>query len=227
MKKRLLLAALSCLIAGPASAQMAVIDWAAIAQMVQQLKAAQEQFALLQQTHDSFNKLTNMGDIASVLNSPGVRQALPSNFAQAEQALMGAGGSGGSSSQWEQQDTIVTPGGNDYYSKEVARVQGANAGSKSMAQQMYDGAAKRSAGIEQLRTQIGQSEDPKTIADLSARIQIEMLAAQQDVLKMQGLAMLQMAEVQTQEQRRRETFDKSVDDNITRLGGTPGTVGAQ
>ena len=191
-----------------------VIDLSSIAKQIEQLTEARNQLAQLQQTYQSFNHVTSMGDIASLLNNPAIRNALPKDFGSAEAALMGKG-----ASTRQQADQVYTPGGNDFYASEVSRIQGANAGQKSVAQSMYDAAGKRLDGIEQLRQQIGQSEDPKTTMDLQARLGVEMAAAQQDTLKMQALAMLQQAEAQVQEQRQREDYEREIQASIQRLGG--------
>jgi type IV secretion system protein VirB5 len=175
-----------------------------------------KQLKQLQDLHGSLNKLTNMGDVASLLNNPAIRQALPKDFASVESLLRGQGGSAASN---RQQDEVFTPGGNAFYAQEIERIQGANAGQKSVAQQIYDAAGKRVDGLEQLRSQIGQSEDPKTTLDLQARLQVELAHANNDVLKMQALRMLQQAEWQVQQERKGEAFEQEIQDNIRKLGG--------
>ena len=216
MKQRAILAVMAIGVAsGSVLAQgVPVIDLTSITKQIEQLTEARNQLAQLQQTYQSFNHVTNMGDIASLLNNPAIRQALPKDFGTAEAALMGQGATGR-----QQADQVYTPGGNAFYASEVARIQGANAGQKSVAQSMYDAAGKRLDGIEQLRLQIGQSSDPKTTMDLQARLGVEMAAAQQDTLKMQALAMLQQAEAQVEAQRQREDYEREIQAGIQRLGG--------
>jgi type IV secretion system protein VirB5 len=156
-----------------------------------------------------------MGDIASLLNNPAIRQALPKDFSSAEQALMGKGGSAES---YRQRDEVYTPGGNEFYAQELARVQAANAGGRSVGEQIYAASGKRLEGIEQLRAQIGQSEDPKTTMDLQARIAVEQTHIQNDLLKMQALHMVQRAEIQVQGQRSREQFQKDMRRSLDSLG---------
>ena len=202
---------------GAARAQMPVIDFGVLAQTVQQLQTAQAQLTQMQQIYGSLNKITNMNQIAGILNNPSVRQALPGDFASAEKALMGQGGSAAS---WQQQNQVFTPGGNAFYARELQRAQGANAGQMSVAQQMYDAVGQRRAGLQQLQDQIAQSGDPKTTLDLQVRIQIELVSAQNDILAVSALRMVQQAEAQVEEQRRREHSEQMTTDNITRLGGT-------
>ena len=220
------------LLAMPAAGQIPVIDPAAIAKQIEQitelrtqLETAKDQLTQLQSLHGSLNKLTNMGDIAALLSNPAVRQALPKDFGQLEAALkgQGAGALGSRAETYRQDNEVYARAGDDFYASESRRAQLANAGQTSVAQQVYEAATKRMYGLDELRRQIGQSEDPKTTLDLQARIGSESAQLQNELLKMQALAMLQQAEVQTREQRAREDWDRRIDGNIRALGGTAAT----
>jgi type IV secretion system protein VirB5 len=208
--------------AGTSAQGVAVIDYTSILKQIEQIAEMQKQLSTLnaqlqqqQQLFGSLNKLTNMGDIASLLNNPAIRQALPKDFAAAEQALMGKGGS---AETYRQRDEVYTPGGNAFYAQEVARAQAANAGARSVGEQIYAAAGQRLDGIEQLRAQIGQSEDPKTTMDLQARIAAEQTHIQNDLLKMSALRMVQQAEIEVQGQRDREKFHQDVRRSIDSIG---------
>jgi type IV secretion system protein VirB5 len=196
-----------------AAAQMAVVDINAITQLLKQLEQAKAHLSQMQQTHASFNKLTDMGQIASALNSSALRKALPGDFASVQAALQGQGG--GSTETWLRQDQVYTPAGGAYVT-EVQRAQNQNAGTKSIAQQMYDAASKRIDGIETLRQQIGRSEDPKTAMDLAARLGVEQAAAQQDIVRMQALAIVAQAQQRVDDERKAELFEQALDAEIAR-----------
>ena len=213
----------------PAAAQIPVIDPAAIAKQIEQIaelrtqiETAKDQLTQLQSLHGSLNKLTNMGDIAALLSNPAVRQALPKDFGQLEAALkgQGAGALGSRAETYARENEVYARTGDDFYATESRRAQLANAGQTSLAQQVYEAASRRMDGLDELRRQIGQSEDPKTTLDLQARIGSESAHLQNELLKLQALAMLQQAEVQTREQRAREDWDRRIDGNIRALGGT-------
>jgi type IV secretion system protein VirB5 len=97
------------------------------------------------------------------------------------------------------------------------------AGQKSIGQQMYDAASKRIDGIDSLRRQISQSEDPKTILDLQARIGTEVAAANTDIVRMQALAMVVRAEEHQEDLRRAQDFEQSLQKQIDALRGPGGT----
>jgi type IV secretion system protein VirB5 len=225
MKKWMITACVAIGVAhsGASGQGMPVVDYTSILKQVEQIAEMQKQLQMLnaqltqaQQLHGSLNKLTNMGEIAALLNNPSIRQALPKDFAAAEQALMGKGGS---AETYRQRDEIYTPGGNAFYAQELARAQAANAGQRSIGEQIYAAAGTRLEGIEQLRGQIGQSEDPKTTLDLQARIAIESAHIQNDLLKMQALAMVQRAEVQVESSRQNEQFQKDLQRSIDSVKG--------
>ncbi|OYR19638.1 type IV secretion system family protein [Brucella grignonensis] len=87
----------------------------------------------------------------------------------------------------------------------------------SLGQQIYDAATKRIEGIDQLRQQISSASDAKDIADLQARIQAESAFLQTDLLRMQGLQMVQQAQAQVEDQRKAEDWRKRIDTMNTAL----------
>src|SRR3546814_5459361 len=75
-----------------------VIDKTAILRWASQLEAMKEQFdalnqqiAQVEQLYGSLNKLTNMADVASLLNNPHIRKALPQDFSTIKSLLSGNG----------------------------------------------------------------------------------------------------------------------------------------
>ncbi|MFX6226162.1 type IV secretion system protein, partial [Acinetobacter baumannii] len=75
-----------------------------------------------------------------------------------------------------------------------------------------DTASQRIDALEELRTRISSATDVKEILDLSARLQAEQALLQNDVLRMQGLAMIQQARVDMDGQREREKQRQLVDE---------------
>ena len=126
-----------------------------------------------------------------------------------------------------QENEVYARAGDDFYAAETRRTQLATAGQVSIAQQVYEAASKRMDGLEELRRQIGQSEDPKTTLDLQARIGSESAQLQNELLKMQALHLLQQAEVQTREQRAREVWDRRIEGNIRALSDAPSGTSPQ
>ncbi|ANM08376.1 P-type DNA transfer protein VirB5 [Rhizobium phaseoli] len=204
-----------------ASAQgIPVIDQTSIAKQIEsitqlksQLDALNQQLQQAQQLYGSLNKVTNMADIASLLNDPSIRKALPQDFNAIEGLFKGSGSGvfGNSASKFLQDNSTYRTDADDFYAQELSRIQNQNAGQMSLGQQIYDAATKRIDGIDELRQKISSAADAKDIADLQARLQAETAFLQTDVLRMQGLQMVQQAQVQVDEQRKAEDWRKRMD----------------
>lgn len=204
-----------------ASAQgIPVIDETAIAKQIEsitqlksQLDTLNQQLQQAQQLYASLNKVTNMADVAGLLNDPSIRKALPQNFNTIEGLLNGSGTGafGTSASKFLDNNSTYRTDANDFYAQELARAQNQNAGQMSLGQQIYDAATKRIDGIDQLRQQISSAADAKDIADLQARLQAETAFLQTDVLRMRALQMVQQAQVQVDDQRKAEDWRKRLD----------------
>ncbi|MFK0166556.1 P-type DNA transfer protein VirB5 [Rhizobium sp. NPDC090279] len=206
---------------GLATAQgIPVVDQTAIAKQIEsitqlksQLDALNQQLQQAQQLYGSLNKMTNMADVAGLLNDPSIRKALPQDFGAIEGLLKGSGTGafGNAASKFLDDNSTYRTDANDFYAQELSRAQNHNAGQMSLGQQIYDAATKRIDGIDQLRQQISSAADAKDIADLQARLQAETAFLQTDVLRMQGLQMVQQAQVQVDDQRKAEEWRKRMD----------------
>ena len=228
--RRSLIVGLACLTAGqlPAKAQL-VFDPSVfarqldqlvelknqVATMTSQLEVAQNQLTQAKQLYNSFNKLTNANDIASLLNSPEFRKYLPSEFSQIESLAKGTGSGTFASSidSYLSQNRLYTSNpGNSFYAAELDRIARQTGAKQSLGQAVYNTASKRIDQLEKLRQQISASTDIKDTIDLSARLQAEQALLQNDVLRMQGLAMIQRAQsdmdVQRAGERRRQLVDE-------------------
>lgn len=184
-----------------------------IAQLKSQLDALNQQIEQAQQLYGSLNKLTDMADVANVLNDPAIRKALPSDFAAIEGLLKGSGTGvfGDSATKFLEVNSTYRTDADDFYATELSRIQSQNAGQMSLGQQIYDAASKRIDGIDQLREKISTAGDAKEIADLQARLQAEQAFLQSDVLRMEGLRMVQQAQTQVDEQRKAEDWRQRMD----------------
>jgi len=220
MLKALSLAAIIASSAGAAQAQMVVIDPSAIGkqveqlqQMVQQLNTMKQQLDQAQQLYGSLNKLTDMNSVASVLNNPQIRNALPREFSQIESLFKGngTGALGNLVNSYASSNPSYSSPGNDFYAQELAKLNKTNAAAQSLAQSSYEGASQRMDGIEQLRQRLSSASDAKDVLDLQARLQAEQAFLQTDLLRMQGLRMIQQAQVDVNAQRRQEEERRQID----------------
>lgn len=199
----LALAALICA-ARPASADLLVIDAARLrinipeyvkiaaqlALMQQQLQEAIKTVAQAQAIYAAANQLTHTNDIASGLND--LRTIFPGDGTGLMDTT-GAGGSGAAlyaSSQLFHQGTAA-----DSSIPASVLANGASIASFiAQGQAIYQQASARVTGLEQLRTALSSSHDEKTTQDLKARIQVESAGAANDIMRIQGLRMMQTAQ---------------------------------
>ncbi|MGF6175737.1 P-type DNA transfer protein VirB5 [Ensifer sp. 4252] len=220
-KKTAMIAAAAAFYATGAYGQgVPVVDNAAIAkhiesiaQLTKQLDTMKAQLDQAQQLYGSLNKLTDMADVATILNDPAIRNALPDDFAAVQGLLKGssAGASGDAAKKFLDDNSIYKTDANDFYASELARMQTRNAGQMSLGQQIYDAATKRIDGIDELRKEIAAAGDAKDIADLHARLLAETAFLETDTLRMQALQMIQQAQVQVDLQRQAEDWRKRMD----------------
>jgi type IV secretion system protein VirB5 len=219
--QRAAVAATLMLSAGSTAGQgIPVIDQTAIAKQIEsiaqlksQLDALNQQIENAQQLYGSLNKLTDMADVASVLNDPAVRKVLPADFNAIEGLFTGnsTGVFSDSASKFLESNSIYRTSADDFYAQELSRIQNKNAGQMTLGQQIYDAATKRINGIDELRVKISTAGDAKDIADLQARLQAEQAFLQTDVLRMEGLRMVQQAQAQVDEQRMAEDWRQRMD----------------
>lgn len=184
-----------------------------IAQLTKQLDMMKAQLDHAQKLYGSLNKLTDMADIATILNDPAIRNALPHEFSAVQGLLKGssAGALGDAAEKFLDDSSVYTTRANDFYATELARMQNRNAGQLSLGQQIYDAASKRIEGIDELRKQIAAAGDAKEIADLQARLLAETAFLETDTLRMQALQMIQQAQVQVDLQRQAEDWRRRMD----------------
>ncbi|MGR4928221.1 type IV secretion system protein [Bradyrhizobium sp. CAR08] len=182
--------------------------------LTSQLKVAQDQLNQAKQLYDSFNKRTNANEIGALLNTPQFRKTLPQQFSEIERLVAGQGGNFADAIDHylTQNRAYAGNSGNSYYQSELDRIARQTGAKHSMGQAVYDTASQRIDALEELRTRISSATDVKETLDLSARLQAEQALLQNDVLRMQGLAMVQQARMDMDGQRERERRRQLIDE---------------
>jgi type IV secretion system protein VirB5 len=186
-----------------------------IGKLTEQIKTMQAQLAQAKQLYESFNKLTDVNDVASLLGSDEFRKHLPKEFGEIEKLVAGNGSGSltGVLDRYLEQNRAYQGGdANSFYRGELDRIARQTGAKHSIGQSVYDTASKRIDALEELRQKITASKDAKDVLDLSARIQAEQALLQNEVLRMQGLSMVQQArgdmDGQRAEERRRQLVDE-------------------
>lgn len=177
----------------PATAQIPVTDGASIAQNLlnhiqsmaqwaQQLTALQSQLATAQQAYSAVTGVRNLG---MLFNNPNIRASLPADYSQVLQggsSLYGAGQSVLQSNQLQ--------AGN--YQANLASVNSRTsqlgADTSALMTQAQQGLTARMQELDSLQQQINMTQDPKAIAELQARLQVEQANIAVDQMRANNLA---------------------------------------
>lgn len=217
MKKliRIFALALSLASGSQAYAGIPVIDAASLAQQVQQVASWVQQYQQMTQQIQALQQqiasVTGGRGMSALLNSPTYQQARRTLPPDAQQVLgLANGGSYGnlaSSINSIKQATTTLTNGN--FSTKLAADQWAAdlnraASNKALSMEAYNSAQQRLSNLEDLISQISTTQDPKAIAELQARINVEQGLVANEQAKIQSLAMLVNAEKQISEMQARE-----------------------
>lgn len=199
-----------------AFAGIPVIDGANLAQQIQQVASWVQQYQQMtqqiSQLQQQIESVTGSRGFSAVLNSSTFQQArrmLPQD-AQTLLSLASGGSYGNLSSSINsiKQATSTLSANNfsdqlgaDRWMADLNRA----ASNKALSQQAYDSAQQRLSNLEDLMQQISTTQDPKAIAELQARINVEQGLIQNEQAKINAMSMLVNAERQISEMQARDT----------------------
>ena len=219
---------------GQAFAGIPTIDVAAIAQAALQVQAWGQQYQQMmqqvQQMQQQIDGVTGGRGMSELLNSPTYQQARRTLPPDAQQVLgLANGGSYGNlaSSINSIKRASTTLNSNSFSSPTAASQWDADlnqaASNQALSMQAYSDAAPRLQNIEDLMARISQTQDPKAIAELQARMSAEQAIIQNEQNKIQAMSMLVASQQQMAQLKARETSIKSVGnlEDVPRIRITP------
>ena len=215
----LLSASLLLLLGAPAAhAQFAVIDIAAVNQLLSQVQQLQQQLATarsqLTQAQAEFQAMTGSRGMQSLLGGT-VRNYLPPDWATLAGVLQGAGGAAGAYPALLAELTRAARANAVLSAQQLAALP-AGAGLSlqagrqaaallaSLTHQALANSSQRFAALQQLIDTIGSATDQKSILELSARIAAEGGMLENEHTKLDGLYQSTQAEQWANAQRARE-----------------------
>lgn len=200
-------AVVACLAAFAARGQgIPVIDAASLTQQLLQVSAWAEQYSQMYQQYqmltNQLNAIKGARGMGALLNTPGIRQALPSDFVTQFDAIRSLGSVGASQGAQAIYNSIKTFGCEQRYpTDQKGRLQ-CQASAMVVPQNIdfINGSIASSQGrvgqLQGLIGQIDQAVDAKAAADLSNRINAEIALLQNEK------TMMDMALAQLQAQQR-------------------------
>ena len=190
----------------PAAAQgMPVHDSANLVQQIQAVRQALEiveqgkaQIAEAQKLYQDLNRLTDIPQLAQQLKNDALRQLDTSptslqGFGNGDLNVVGAA-RGKADAVYRGLLAQLGVGGSDQSRAAFdlkARHIGVQAG---LADNLGAAATSRAEGLETLRGRLGSAGTAKEVADLTARLQLESAAMQNDRLRLQAIALQQQAQ---------------------------------
>jgi type IV secretion system protein VirB5 len=210
-----IVAAILLHVAPSASAQWAVVDVGAIAQLVQQLQSMRQQLEIarqqLTQARQTLDAMRGGRGMERLLEGT-VRNYLPPSWAELEAAVMGA------SAQYQQlanelqrllqQNAVLGPEVLARLSPqdrlEVERARQGVAMHQVTARAALSASSQRFESLQQLINAIPRATDQKAILDLQARIAAEQGMLVNEQIKMFVMAQASEAEERARKQRLRE-----------------------
>ncbi len=198
-----------------AHAQWAVVDWAAIGHLVQEVQTLQQVLAnarsQLQQAQQSLQSMTG-GRGMQLLLSGVVRNYLPTDWIQLGNAIQGVGNAypalandvqklvAGNAVLSARSLAMLSPADQ----QRISAARNLAAMGQTLARGALANASTRFTDLQGLITTIGAAKDQKAILDLQARIAAEQGMLQNEQIKMQSLYQALQAEDLAAHQQQRE-----------------------
>jgi type IV secretion system protein VirB5 len=207
-------------VAPSASAQTPVIDGAAIAKQAEQIAQLKKQLEQAKALYDkttelygSLNRITGVKDLAMLLNDKSFQKYLPQEYAQYANAANSLikGNVNGFAQKYDYYSREGNSAANSFYYQELKRRKGETYQDMAVGEAVYNAASKRLDELNKLKDALGSASSPKAVMDLQARLLGESALLQNEILRMQGLAMIQAARGRVDEQREQEKIDRMGD----------------
>jgi type IV secretion system protein VirB5 len=200
--------------ASGAHAQLAVYDAAGYAKLIQQaqtalnqLHQAETQVQQGEQLLQSFNQPSNVGSLARSLETTALRQLLPgvpALTAAAQGDLSGLGTIGAQAAAIRSAKRLYAPPAGDPLAADLEAAGMRAATDMALGQTVATGGQQRLAGLQTLQQAIDAAPNARAVLDLQARAATEQAMIANDQMRLQGLAMTQLADDRLQAQRDRE-----------------------
>jgi len=172
--------ALSVVCLNPANASgIPTVDAATIAQLQEQLLTARDQLKnlteQLQTARSQLAAFTQSSGYGNVVGNPDIRNQLRAALPSSAQDLLDRSGSSDLNGDVSQitEDVMATVNFGEDRQQLSKRALNIEATAKAMSERAYDSMTRRLANVDALQDKINQTTNPKEIAELQARIQIE------------------------------------------------------
>ena len=179
------------------------------------IEQGKQQISQATELYNSVNKLTNVNQIASSLNTDAVRHLLPTEARDIQKLMSsdmsGLGSLGSSAARIRSSNRIelpeLRPGATAFERSSrdsLSRSGDMAARDAAIAEAAYGVTARRTTGLEELRSSLDTASDAKEVMDIQARVGVENAHIQNDAVQLQALQMRQQAEQRIRSKRESE-----------------------
>ncbi|HEZ5686808.1 TPA: P-type DNA transfer protein VirB5 [Neisseria meningitidis] len=191
-----------------------VFDGASVAQAIKQVENSVQQInqlkSQLQQMKAQYKAITGSRGLGEILTNTGLKSALPQDWQKVYDSIKNGGYKGldgaaraiADASKLTEKCKAYQDGSERQKSCQTAAVQSAQ--TELYIKNALDNAEARLVNLKKLATRINGATDPKAIADLTARINIEQAALQNEQTRLQLFARLSDIQEKNAEQAARQ-----------------------
>lgn len=214
-------------LAPPALAQMAVIDGASVAQLVQAVAQAKEryqelvqQFHQLRQTYGALSQNVDPNQWGQQLEQPLMQNSMP-NTSMLPGVLDGIsppsqlGGNVGSlAQQYLGQNQVYQPQGQDFQATQMRDGANSTAEMEAVATQNLQSLQAREADLPQIQEQLNNATTIQQVSAIQARLSAEQNYVQAQTAQAANLQVLAMEQKQAMQQAQNESYRQNEDQTL-------------
>jgi Type IV secretion system proteins len=219
----------------PARAQLPVIDSAAITQLLNQLKTAEQQYQelvasynQLVATYNALSQLTNINAIAPELKQSWVQNPAPSTTllpgilnGLSPPSMLG-GNLANLAQQYHNQNQVYQPQGTDFQAGQLRASANTLAEIEAIATQNLQALQTRATALTEIQNQLNSASTIQQVASIQARLAAEGNYAQTQTAQAENLRILAAASAensdQAQQQAERQAEDQGLQSACSALG---------
>jgi hypothetical protein len=211
----------------PARAQLPVIDTSAIAQLLNQLKTAEQQYQelvasynQLVATYNALSQLTNINAIAPELKQPLVQNPVPSTTllpgvlnGLSPPSMLG-GNLGNLAQQYLNQNKVYQPQGTDFQAGQIRASANIVAEIEAIATQNLQALQTRASALTQIQNQLNSASTIQQVTSIQARLAAEGNYAQTQTAQAENLRILAAASAENSDQAQQQAERQSEEQGI-------------
>jgi conjugal transfer/entry exclusion protein len=213
--------ALTVAVAAPASAQLAVIDGANLAQTtvtaaraLQQIEQLRQHYDQLVRTYDAIAHPTSIGGVAGAVR--GLSRTIMPPATQVPDMMAGRGGEWGQAGTMLNADRLYAPAERDEWAREMERRERVTANAKAMAQAAIEDAEQEIGSLDAMRGEVEAAPDGTAGVAVGNGLSLARQRLDASRLQLEQIRLMLAADDRVTTQRGEQAWRRDVDDWMTR-----------